>query len=39
MTEKMLQAKDGFEDIKDSAVDLAEKAGHKAGELWAKLKK
>ena len=39
MTEKMLSAKDGFEDIKDSAVELAEKAAHQAGELWSRLKK
>ncbi len=39
MTEKMLAAKDGFEDIKEHTLELANKASDKVGELWSKLKK
>jgi len=39
MTDKMLAAKDGLDEVMDAVGDLAGQAATKAGELWSKLTK
>lgn len=39
MTEKMLSARDGFDEIRDSALDLANRASDRVGELWSRIRK